>query len=150
MRKQLLALAATAWLAAAGPAGRSVADLGWMSGRWQSDAGGTWTEEIWLAPRGGMMMGLSRSGRGESVGDYEYLRLAAGEEGVPIYWASPGGGAPVGFRLAAADGQSASFENRAHDYPQLIRYRRDGARLVATISAADGSRAMSWTYHRAR
>ena len=149
--KQLLVLAAAGWLVAAAPAGpaaHGVADLGWMSGRWQEENGGRWTEEVWLAPRGGMMAGLSRSGRGDRVGEYEYLRLEAGADGVPVYWASPGGQAAVGFRLVASDGRSASFENRAHDYPQLIRYRRDGARLVATISAADGSRPMSWTYRR--
>ena len=55
---------------------------------------------------------------------------------------------PVGFRLVASDGTSATFENPAHDFPQRIQYRRDGDRLVATISARDGSNAMSWTYRR--
>ena len=29
--------------------------------------------------------------------------LQAGADGVPVYWASPGGGPAVGFRLAESD-----------------------------------------------
>jgi len=141
----LAGLAATA-LTVSSPQSMDVAGLDWMSGRWQTEADGVWTEEAWLAPRGGMMLGLSRSGRGERIGEYEFIRLAAGEDGVPVYWASPGGGPPVGFRMVEAGSHSAVFENRAHDYPQRIAYRREGATLTATISAVDGSNAMSWTY----
>ena len=95
------------------------------------------------------MLGLSRTGRGDRTGEFEFLRLEAGEDGVPVYWASPGGGAPVGFRLVEASAQSATFENRGHDYPQRIVYRRDGIILTATISAADGSNANSWTFRPA-
>ena len=45
-----------------------VGDLAWMSGRWQTAAAadGSWTEEVWSSPRGGVMLGYSRSGRGET------------------------------------------------------------------------------------
>jgi len=142
----LVTMIVAAALGAASPA--TVAELGWMSGRWHTESEGAWTEEAWLPPRGGMMLGLSRTGRGARNGEFEFLRLEAGEDGVPVYWASPGGGAPVGFRLVEAAAQSATFENRAHDYPQRIAYRRDGITLTATISAADGSNANSWTYRR--
>ncbi len=128
------------------PAG--VQDLAWMSGSWESESAGRWTEESWLPPRGGAMLGLSRSGREEAMREYEYLRIQAGADGVPVYHASPGGRAPVGFRLVAHDAASATFENPQHDFPQRIHYRRDGDTMVATISAIDGSNAMRWTYRR--
>lgn len=121
-------------------------DLAWMSGQWQS-ADGT-TEEAWTAPRGGMMLGVGRTVQGGIVREYEFLRLQAGADGVPVYWASPNGVPPVGFRLSQAGPSSATFDNPAHDYPQRIRYRRDGETLVATISAIDDSHATSWTYRR--
>ena len=40
------------------------------------------------------------------------------------------------------------FENPAHDYPTRITYRRDGDRLVATISGPNGANPMSWRYRR--
>jgi hypothetical protein len=139
------ALAAT--LLTAAPATR-VADLAWMSGQWESVQGGRWTEESWSAPRGGVMLGHSRSGNGERLREFEFLRLQAGADGVPVYLAQPSGRAPVPFRLTAREGASATFENPDHDFPQRIVYRRNGDSMVATISALDGSNAVSWTYRR--
>ena len=139
------ALAVAAWASSA-PA---VDDLAWMAGRWESASGDRWTEEYWSAPRAGAMIGYSRSGRGETLGEYEFIRLVPGEDGVPVYLASPGGGTPVPFRLVEQGEGSATFANPAHDYPQRIVYRRDGDAMVATISLADGSNSRSWTYRRA-
>lgn len=125
-----------------------VADLGWMSGRWETGGGGRWTEENWSAPRAGRMIGYSRSGVGESPGSFEFLRIEAGADGVPAYLGSPGGRPAVAFRLTRFAGMSATFDNPDHDFPQRIRYARNGDTLVATISAIDGSNAQSWTYRR--
>ncbi|MDQ8755990.1 DUF6265 family protein [Sphingosinicella sp. LHD-64] len=135
-----------AMLALQAPA--SVGDLDWLSGRWETMEAGRWTEESWSAPRGGLLLGYSRSGRGETVREFEHLRIQAGADGVPVYWASPGGREAVAFRLVSATGTEAVFENPRHDFPQRIRYRRDGETLVATISAIDGANATSWTYRR--
>ena len=125
-----------------------VDELAWMSGDWAVEQNDRWTEENWSGPRGGIMLGHSRSGRGEAVREFEFLRLQAGEDGVPVYYAQPGGRPPVAFRLVARDGTSATFENPAHDFPQRIRYAREGETLTATISAIDGSNAMSWAFRR--
>jgi hypothetical protein len=127
---------------------RSIDDLAWMSGRWVVERDGRWTEEHWSAPRAGTMMGYSWSGRGETISEYEYLRLQAGEDDEIVYLAQPNGGAGVGFYLARSDAASATLENPTHDFPQRIRYARTGEVLVATISKMDGSNAMSWTYRR--
>jgi len=125
-----------------------VADLAWINGRWLASEGGRWTEEIWSGPRGGTLMGFSWSGEGTSIDEYEYIRIQPGEDDEIIYLAQPNGGAGIGFYLVRAEGTSATFENPAHDFPQRIRYARDGDTLTATISAIDGSRARSWTYRR--
>jgi len=123
-----------------------VDDLGWISGHWQTADGVT--EEDWTAPRAGQMLGTGRTIRDGRVREYEFLRLQADVDGVPVYWGAPNGAAPVGFRLTEAGPSSATFDNPGHDYPQRIRYRRDGEALVATISAIDDSHAMRWTYRR--
>jgi hypothetical protein len=124
----------------------TVNDLGWMSGHWvTADAA---VEEDWTAPRGDVMLGTGRTIDAGALREYEFLRIQAGADGVPVYWGSPNGVTPVGFRLSGAGPSSATFDNAGHDYPQRIRYRRDGDRLVATISAIDDSHAMSWTYRR--
>lgn len=147
----LMALAAGMMLAAAAPAATPAAtidDLGWMAGSWAQEADGRWTEEYWSAPRGGVMLGASRSGRDGALREFEFLRLQAGEDGVPAYIAQPGGQAPVAFRLTQHDAMSATFDNPAHDYPQRLRYARTGDVMTATISKIDGTKARSWTYRR--
>ncbi len=145
----------TSWLAgtaalllvAASPAAH-VEDLGWLAGDWEQEADGRWTEESWAPPRGGMMIGYSRSGRGESLREFEFIRIARGADGALAYLAQPQGRAPVAFPLVRQDKASVTFENAAHDYPQRIAYARSGDTLTATISAIDGSKARSWTYRR--
>lgn len=144
---RMIAAAVALVLVAASPAAR-VEDLGWLAGDWVSEADGRWTEESWAPPRGAMMIGHSRSGRGELLREFEFIRIARGEDGALAYIAMPQGGAPVAFRLVWHEGTSATFENAAHDYPQRIAYARSGDTLIATISAIDGSKPRSWTYRR--
>ena len=144
---RMIAAALAVLLVAASPAA-SVDDLGWLAGDWVSEADGRCTEESWALPRGGMMIGHSRSGRGEELREYEFIRIARGDDGAISYIAMPQGGVPVVFRLVRHDMARATFENAAHDYPQRIAYARSGDMLTATISAIDGSKARSWTYRR--
>jgi hypothetical protein len=148
MGKILAMAAAAALLVGAAPARTDVSRLAWLSGSWVSEEGERWTEESWTAPRGGMMLGAGSSGRGETVRDWEHMRIAPDEAGVLSFWGSPKGAAPVPFRLLSIDAGEVVFENAEHDFPQRIVYRRDGPALVATISAKDGSKAMSWKYRR--
>lgn len=48
-------------------------------------------------------------------------------------------------RVAQKEGEIV-FADPAHDYPQRIRYWRDGAMLRAEISKMDGSRVNRWAY----
>ena len=144
--KRLLGAALALLLMAQAAPRTTMDELAWMSGHWQTADGVT--EEDWTAPRAGLMLGVGRTVRDGAVREYEFLRLQAGADGVPVYWGSPNGATPVGFRLTEAGPGHATFDNPGHDYPQRIRYRRDGETLVATISAIDDSHAMSWTYRR--
>lgn len=144
---RMMAAVLSVLLVAASPAA-SVDDLGWLAGDWVSEADGRWTDESWAAPRGAMMIGYSRSGRGDVLREFEFLRIAAGEHGGLTYLAQPQGRAPVAFPLVRHDAASATFENAAHDYPQRIHYARSGDTLTATISKIDGAKARSWTYRR--
>jgi hypothetical protein len=134
--------------APASSAGPAAGGLDWMAGTWESSDGERWTEEHWSAPRGGTMIGYSRSGRGDTLREFEFIRIAPAADDVLVYHASPGGRPPVPFRLVEQGENRAGFANPSHDFPQRITYRRDGDRMVATISAMDGGNATSWTYRR--
>ncbi len=144
----LIGLAALVCASAATSGQRSVRDLGWMTGEWVEEKDGRWTEENWSRPRGGVMLGTGRSGRGERIADWEFLRIEADETGVPTYWGSPKGASAIPFRLVDAGRGQAIFENPKHDYPARIVYRREGEALVAIISGPGGANPMRWRYRR--
>ena len=128
----------------------SVNDLVWLSGHWRTvepslASGPSFTEEIWSSVAGYSMVGVNRTVRGSRTASFEYMRIEWDERGT-AFFGSPGGAPAVRFDLVAATASSATFENRQHDYPQRIVYRRDGDTLMATVSLADGSRPMSWTF----
>ncbi len=142
------AVIAALLLGAPAEAPRGIEALAWMSGKWVMESGSRWTEEQWSAPRGGTMLGFSRTGSADAVREFEFLRLAEDEHGFITYWASPSGRPAIGFRLVKAGSSNATFENPMHDFPVRISYRREGPRMTATIAGAGGSNPQSWEYRR--
>jgi len=124
--------------------------LGWMSGNWQMISKDGWTEEHWSSARGGMLLGTSRSGKGDRATEFEQMRIAADAGGQLTFYASPGGKGAFAFPLVQSGTREVVFENRAHDYPTRIAYRREGERLIAEISGPNGANPMRWTYERFR
>lgn len=156
MRSVLLVLALSVPAAAvAEPRGADISSLGWMAGCWEARSGAAWTEECWTTPRGGMMLGSSRTGKGDSVTEWETLRIARAvpngdETTIRLgYFASPGGRPETLFVWSPHPGPGVAFFNLANDYPQRIRYWREGEALVAEIALADGTKAKRWRFRRA-
>lgn len=147
--KRMMMIGAALLLAGASPAQpEGVAALNWMAGHWSTEGAGAWTEESWAPPRGGVMLGTNLSGVGEQAGGFEFMRVASGKDGKISFWGSPGGQPPVEFKLVRSGPSEAVFENPAHDYPQRIRYWRDGKMLQAEVSDISGAKAMRWTFKR--
>lgn len=124
--------------------------LSWMAGQWASEADGVTYEEAWLAPLGGVMLGVNRVAAKEETYGTEQLRIFE-EDGQLIYEASPIGQAPVRFPLTSANGQRAVFENPEHDFPKRIEYWREGELLHAVVSGVDEqgeTMELSWTWVR--
>lgn len=105
-----------------------------------------WTEECWTTSRGGTMMGSGRGGDADRVASWEWMRIERGADGVPIFYASPRGAPPVGFRAVMVSDSEIVFANPANDFPQRIRYTRTAKGIEAEISLADGSKAQRWTF----
>jgi hypothetical protein len=124
----------------------------WLHGCWMAEGEDSRTEECWTAARGSMLLASSHSFAADRTIGFEHMRIERDATGL-TFVAQPGGAAPVRFALAEAgtvEGRAfVRFENRAHDYPQVVRYEQmpdDG--LLATIMMADGSRAMRWLFRR--
>jgi hypothetical protein len=121
----------------ANPSSASVGRLGWLGGCWQLRAGTRLVEEQWMAPAGGMMLGMGRTMRDGRVVEFEQLRIFE-RGGRAVYAASPSGQAHAEFVAAATSDTLVVFENPTHDFPQRIVYRAHGrdsvtARVDGTI-----------------
>src|SRR5687768_10676174 len=147
-----LKLAMAALLLVAAPAAAAdMAELDWLVGAWTTDSRPSalrWTEERWAPARGGVMLGTSLSGRTDKAFSYEYMRIAADEQGVITFWGSPEGRPPVPFRLVEVSPRQAVFENPAHDFPTRIVYRLTGQGMEATVSGQGGANPQTWKYKR--
>ena len=117
----------------------------WMSGCWEQVSSTDWVEECWTEPRGGLMLGSSRTGAGQRASSYE-LMFIEGRFGDAEFCAAPNGADQTCFEKARETPTEIVFVNTKHDYPQRIRYWREGKDLLAETSLADGSKAQRWRY----
>lgn len=128
---------------------------GWLAGCWVAQEGDRRTEECWTEPRGGTMVGSAISAQGEELISWEAMRISLNESsgGANLrmaFIASPKGAGAVPFAWSPGEEVGVTFHNAANDYPQRVRYWREGVLLKAEIAMADGSKPMSWTYRRTK
>lgn len=126
--------------------------LHWLAGCWQLRDGARLVEEQWQAPRGGTLLGMSRTTRGDTLRAFEFLRIREAGDTL-VYVAAPSGQAMTEFRATFHFDWMIAFENRDHDFPQRISYRLAGTdSLVARIEGTvDGHpRGVDFPYARVR
>lgn len=125
--------AQTAQIASA-PADR----LAWMSGCWSRTNGATVVEEQWMAPRGGVLLGMGRTTVNGRVLEYEFLRVFTAGDTL-VYGSIPSGQTYAAFRAKTIGARDIVFENLQHDFPQRIGYRAVNAdSLIAFIEGPRG------------
>lgn len=124
MRPLLLAVLALLWSSPA-PAQARVAQVGWLAGCWQLADGRRIVEEQWNRPLGGIMLGVGRTLQGDSLVEFEQVRLFE-RRGRLVYAAAPSGQSPAEFTSVSVSDSGVTFENLNHDFPQRVRYRRAG------------------------
>jgi len=156
-----LLLAASALVSFAVPASRAeeaaraaqdprLDDLAWMAGHWSAEVDGVRTEEAWLAPGGGLMLGVNRAAAKGRRASFEYLRIEERRDEL-VYIASPGGKGATDFPLADFGERFVLFENPAHDFPRTLRYELDDQGTLHVRAAGEEGgkeRALEWHWTR--
>ena len=136
VRATLLVILAMAVAGATFQARQPISRMTWLSGCWRITTPTSTTDEQWMLPAGGVMLGMSRSVRHaagrDSVVAYEFTRIFMRGDTL-IYGAMPSRQAPAEFVAEAINDRSVVFANPAHDFPQRIRYRVAGDSLHASI-----------------
>lgn len=127
-----------------------VAQVAWLAGCWELRSGPRVVEEQWTRPRGGLMLGVGRTVRGDSLVEYEQVRLFE-RGGRLVYGAAPSGQAPAEFESILVSDSAVTFENLGHDFPQRVIYRRAGSdSLLARVEGLRGGtlRGVDFPYAR--
>lgn len=133
---------------------QSLNDLKWFVGTWITEGAADQreiVEEQWLAPRGGLMLGVNRTVPAEGKTQFEFLRIEE-KGGVVTYFASPGGRPATPFRATRITADRATFENPENRFPRKIEYWLENGRLRAKIEGTTQGGApasMEWTWKRA-
>lgn len=117
--------------APAPPAKPTLADLAWLTGRWQGAWGPRVAQQVWTAPKAGVMLGTFQLAEGDKTLVLELFTLVESPEGVKIHlrhftptliaWEKPG---PTVLNLASIDSKTAVFENLLDGQPKRAIFTR--------------------------
>lgn len=116
-----------------GAATAATAEFDWLAGHWCGGSAERKIDEVWLPEAGGALLGMSRTVRGERTESFEFMRLVPAGKDAGLH-VQPNGVAPTLFALTGHGEGWLVLENPAHDFPNRIEYRRDGAGLRASIA----------------
>ena len=145
------ALLAAVMAAPAAEAAAHVAKLSWMAGTGAQETDGVVVRETRLAPRDGVMGGVGQTNRPGRKPFVEYVKISAEPAGATFTAMLPGQ-PPTAFVLLPGPDGEAVFENKAHDYPQRVFYRRCGEDLCAGVEGVVKGelKREEWRYRRVR
>ncbi|MEO1553915.1 MAG: DUF6265 family protein [Pseudomonadota bacterium] len=107
--------------------------LDWMTGCWQTQDGTT--REVWSHSEDGYYFGYSVVLNDGHAVFFEQMRIDPAP--MPVFNAYPRGDGPSAFPAENMTETSITFANPEHDFPQKIKYMRDGEMLKAVISLID-------------
>ena len=115
------------------PSKPTLQDFAWLAGQWRIEQADRLVDEHWMAPVGGLMMGMARNVQGGKVREYEFTLLRQEPNGDIVYVASPSKQTETSFKLTSLRNGEAVFENPEHDFPTKVIYARqpDGSLLAA-------------------
>jgi hypothetical protein len=130
-------------------ADKGLDQFAWMVGSWSVENGGTVVEEHWTHARGGTMLAVGRTTRGQRTVFYEFLRIEQTPDAI-TYHAAPKGRSPATpFKMTEMGQGKVVFENPQHDFPVRITYWREGPDgMGAKVEGKDGTGAESWVFKR--
>jgi hypothetical protein len=130
----------------------AINQLEWLAGHWRMEKAGRVIDEQWMAPVGGLMLGMSRTVVRGKVSEHEFMQIREGPGGALFYIAQPSGQKEAAFQGVSLSGNAVIFENPQHDFPRRISYtlQPDGS-LLASIEGPDANgqtRRIDFSYTR--
>jgi hypothetical protein len=136
-----------------------LSDLAWLEGRWRGEWGPRIAEQVWMAPKAGMMLGDFRVIENDKALAIEIFTLVEKSGGINFYfrhftpelvpWEKSDG---TLLKLASADAKRFDFENPTNNKPKraiLTRIDADTYIARSEIIPENGDpQIIEITYHR--
>ena len=127
-------------MVAAPLAAAPIDDLAWLAGCWAAEDGDVGSGEMWMAPAGMSLLGMSRSVRGGRAVAHEFIQIVDGAEGL-VFAAMPSAKPSASFRALRVEPRRVTFENPDKDFPQRVAYEsHDDATLSGHIEGRHDGR----------
>jgi hypothetical protein len=137
----------------------TLADFAWLAGRWQGSWGPRVAQQVWTAPKAGVMMGTFQLAEDDKTLVLELFTVVEGPDGIKFHlrhftpslvaWEKPG---PTVLNLASADPKTIIFENPLDGQPRhTIITRIDADTYIARSEVVPDKgelQATEITYHR--
>jgi Domain of unknown function (DUF6265) len=139
--------------------GPKLSDFAWLEGRWRGEWGPRVAEQVWMAPKAGMMLGDFRLVENDKVLVVEFFTLVEKSAGINFYfrhftpelvpWEKSDA---TLLNLASAEPRKLDFENPANGKPKQVVFNRIDADTYtwhSEINPENGDpQIIEITYHR--
>ncbi len=136
-----------------------LADFEWLEGRWRGEWGPRMAEQVWLAPKANLMVGMFRLTEGDKPLVIELFSIVQKTDGINFYmrhfttalvpWEKSD--ATV-LNLVNADGKKIDFENPANGMPKRSTLTRIDADTYISrselVPQKGDAQVIEITYHR--
>jgi Domain of unknown function (DUF6265) len=137
----------------------TLADFAWLAGRWQGAWGQRVAQQVWSAPKAGLMLGTFQLAENDKTLVLELFTVVDEPDGIKFHlrhftpslmqWEKTG---PIVLNLASADSKSMVFENPIDGQPKRTVFTRvDADTFVARSEILPDSgelQVTQITYHR--
>ncbi len=115
----------------------------WLTGCWGFDTPDGRYEEVWTAPTGNNMLGLSRRIVDGFTREFEYMRIVTSGGGGFDFTAMPQGENATRFNSVSFTATKVVFENPDNDFPSRVTYESVAPDAVnARIEGTSNGQAM--------
>jgi hypothetical protein len=139
----------------------TLAEFAWLAGRWQGSWGPRVAQQVWTAPKAGVMLGTFQLEENDKTLVLELFTVVDEPEGIKFHlrhftpslvaWEKPG---PTVLDLASADAKSVVFENSVDGQPKRTTITRVDADTYISRSEVvpekGDPQVTEITYHRQR
>ena len=125
-----------------------LADINWLAGCWERNdkSKSLLISEQWMAPAGGLMIGMGRTVKSGKTTGWEYMRIEQRADGIYFVSKPKENAEETAFKLIRSTKNEVVFENKDHDFPQRVIYKLQGTKMTGRIEGNNSGEFMYFDF----